>query len=145
MHRVRDISQTWRSTLLGIASLLILGACARSLVSASDCSVRQLTSSGQIELSALIRNSSSKVAQTVYVIVSTSGIGENRREAQGGSDVQYTINGPLSPNTTVKATTLKTLSGDDFSDDARLGSVTSCEVHAVIYEDGSHWEGPSPL
>lgn len=134
-----------RLRLLGIAAGFLVTGCSTSPVSVSNCSVRTVDTS-HIRFQALVGNGTSKTATNVYVLVTTTGVNANGSPgAVAGSAVEYRLSGPLQPGQTLETFTVKNLNADTFSLGQRLGSVSQCEVHAVEYSDGSHWEGPSPL
>jgi hypothetical protein len=96
--------------------------------------------SGEVAFEVNVRNDDRRVAQEVHIIVETAGL---QPKAGDGSSAEYAVRGPFLQDDWVRQTALVSL--DDLSLARRLGAITKCYVHAVDFEDGAHWEGPSPL
>lgn len=129
--------------VLGIATALVLTACAP--VEVRQCAVRAV-GADQVALGADVFNRTNKIAQRIFVLVRAAGLrSSNPPNANDGSFVQYALHGSFRPSRWVHVEALAPLSADSSTMDQRLGNVSRCEVHAVEFQDGTHWEGPSPL
>lgn len=142
---VRCLSQRL-GLALSLATTLTLAGCQTwTPVAIRQCSI-QAAPSDQVAFGADIRNDSSKVANKVYVLVITTGRREQRvgERGTGGSLVEYAFTGRFLPGQWAHQVTLKNIDGDDFTLDQHFGAISSCYVHAVEYQDGTHWLGPAP-
>jgi hypothetical protein len=125
--------------------LLILVACGpNGPASVKDCVVRS-TDVDHVRLEASVEIHGKLVAQRVSVLLSTAGRNRGSGPGSGGSLVEYQLDGPFPPDVWIRAHNQKAVSDDPFSLDQHLGDVSNCYAHAVYFNDGSHWEGPSPL
>lgn len=59
--------------------------------------------------------------------------------------IEYVLDGPFQPGEWTYRRTFKKVTADYIGLDDHLGYVKDCTVHAIVYEDGSHWFGGAPL
>jgi hypothetical protein len=130
-----------RVALLGIL-MGCLSSCAIAPVDVRQCSVHPQDNQ-TIALDLDIRNNDHRAVKQIHVIVRTSGLYSDK--AADGSTVEYAVQGAISSGSWVSRLAAKPVYSDYFTRSQRLGTVISCDVHAVDFADGSHWEGPSPL
>jgi hypothetical protein len=131
--------------VIAIATHFVLTACAlNSPGSVKDC-VAQAIDSEHVRFEASIQIKGRMSAKKVYVLLSTSGRISGRGADTGGSLVEYELNGPFPPGEWIHTTALKDVEADPFTLNQHLGNNVDCYVHSIVFSDGSHWEGPSPM
>ncbi len=130
------IARRWIVAILCLVGVAILGikVAFQAPIAINGCAISGVES-GFPKFAAEIRNRSDKVATTVYVLVYSSG----------GSVIEYAFTGRFLPGVSSHQQIVKDIRSEPFNDQQVSGSITRCQVHAVIYEDGSHWNGGSPM
>jgi hypothetical protein len=102
-------------------------------VQVQNCSV-SAAPGGEVVLTADLKNNSQRKIAVVYVFVWTGSLAEYRVRA----DI---------PNHWTRVEVKKSpdeVARDYFSYEAHLQPIRQCLIHAVLFQDGSHWDGGSP-
>ena len=113
-------------------------------MSVKDCAIGS-TDPDHVRFEASIQIHGRMTAEKVYVLLSTSGRIHGTGADTGGSVVEYELDGPFAPGEWIRARALKEVEADPFTLDQHLGEEMSCSPQSVVFSDGSHWEGPSPM
>lgn len=123
-----------RGSVLAFVTMLF-GCQTLSPVEVKGCSVRAL-GHDRVEFSALLRNSDDKPISHVFVLAS----------ARKSNLFEYRVDGPILRGRWIKVVAIKDASIDFNSSYAsHLGPVDYCYVHLVYYDDGSTWNGGTPM
>lgn len=121
-----------------LIALALTGCMSNAPAAVKDCSV-QAVGAEHVAFKASVFPRSGKAVAKVDIIVRTSG-----GTPAGGSLIDYAFDGVLSPGLWTNIRSVKNVRADPATLDQHLGSIEECYVHAVVFEDKTHWLGPSP-
>jgi hypothetical protein len=123
-----------------LAATLLIGCQFLTPAKVKNCTVKAV-SPKKVSFAADFRNDAAKTARTFHILVTT--VGDSK--SGGGSLVEYSFNGHFEPGQWHHGEVTKDVGADPFNLASHLATIVLCQVHAVEYDDGTHWEGPSQL